>query len=375
MNNELQRNSNYYYVVVAVLASLSVLNTYSNSHGLYFGNISLLIGVLFFLLAIINLLLKGIDSKDIIFVGVILLIWTITKFNSFFSVPILVALAFINCTPWQVIKGYYLANMVCLVITFLLSLVGLSPMRNVMDGVISFGFANENTLGLFTLLISLFYVLELFTLKRETRYFYEKMIFIVFFILLNNFITGDRTVIIVFLFFILFIGIFKLKNKFFTFIIKFFGTVCPILLTYMSYLFSKNYDNSNFYYLLNNLLSNRMYMWNWYYHRIPISWYPSYLKIDQFNFWGTIDGSYAYLIFQSGLVTTLIVCLLLVYCNFLLLKNNENYIFCLLISLEIGALSEDILQSPAIVLVMTFAILTLYPRWIRDSKHTKKFVS
>ena len=371
MNNKLQRNSNYYYIVVAVLASLSVLNTYSNSHDLYFGNISLLIGVLFFLLAIINLLLKGIDSKDIIFVGVILLVWTITKFNSFFSVPILVALAFINCTPWQVIKGYYLANMVCLVITFLLSLVGLSPMRNVVDGVISFGFANENTLGLFTLLISLFYVLELFTLKRETKYFYEKIIFIVFFILLNNFITGDRTVIIVFLFFILFIGIFKLKNKFFIFIIKLFGTVCPLLLTYMSYLFSKNYDNSNFYYSLNNLLSNRMYMWNWYYHRIPISWYPSYLKIDQFNFWGTIDGSYAYLIFQSGLVTTLIVCLLLVYCNFLLLKNNENYIFCLLISLEIGALSEDILQSPAIVLVMTFAILTLYPRWIRDSKHTK----
>lgn len=373
MNNGLQRNSNYYYAVVVVLASLSVLNTYSNSHGLYFGKISLIIGVLFFLLAIINLFLKGINSKNIIFLGVILSVWTITKFNNFFSVPILVALAFINYTPWQVIKGYYLANMICLVITSILSLLGLSPIRNVVDGVISFGFANENTLGLFTLLISLFYTLEIFVLKRETRYFYWKIIFIVFFVLLNNFVTGDRTVILVFLVFIFFIGIFKLKNKFLIFILKFFGTACPIFLTYISYFFSKNYDSSNFYYSLNNLLSNRMYMWNWYYHKIPISWYPSYLKIDQFDFWGTIDGSYAYLIFQSGLVTTLIVCLLLVYCNILLLKNNKNYIFCLLISLEIGAFFEDILQSPAIVLVMTFAVLTLYPKWIKDSKNEKIF--
>jgi len=373
MNNGLQRNSNYYHAVVVVLASLSVLNTYSNSHGLYFGKISLIIGVLFFLLAIINLFLKGINSKNIIFLGVILSVWTITKFNNFFSVPILVALASINYTPWQVIKVYYLANTICLVTTSILSLLGLSPIRNVVDGVISFGFANENTLGLFTLLISLFYTLEIFVLKRETRYFYWKIIFIVFFVLLNNFVTGDRTVILIFLVFIFFIGIFKLKNKFLIFILKFFGTACPIFLTYISYFFSKNYDSSNFYYSLNNLLSNRIYMWNWYYHKIPISWYPSYLKIDQFDFWGTIDGSYAYLIFQSGLVTTLIVCLLLVYCNILLLKNNKNYIFCLLISLEIGAFSEDILQSPAIVLVMTFAVLTLYPKWIKDSKNEKIF--
>ena len=110
-------------------------------------------------------------------------------------------------------------------------------------------------------------------------------------------------------------------------------------------------------------------MWNWYYYKIPITWYSNNLKISQFNFWGTIDGSYTNLLFQSGLVTTVVVCLLLVYSNFLLLKDKKNYIFCLLVSLEIGAFSENILQSPAIIFVMTFVILSLYPKWLNDNKY------
>ena len=247
MDNQVLKHSIYYYAVVIVLTGLSVVNTFSNSHQVYYGKMSILFGAILFLLAVINYLLKGVNLKDIIFVVSILFIWSLTKFNAFFTIPILVALTFVNHTPWQVIKAYYLSNLYCLIITIALALVGISPMRNVIDGIISLGFANENTLGLFTLLISLFYTLEIVILKKKTRRFYIKLCFILVFIILNIFIIADRTVVLVFLLFLLFVGIFKMKNTFLTIILDVFGCLCPLLLTYSSLYLLKNYNKNNFY--------------------------------------------------------------------------------------------------------------------------------
>lgn len=361
MVRQLNFHKIYYYIIVAILASLSLLNTCTNSNG---GSLNAILEETVFILAFFNFFITGIKKNKIIFVVLIFMILLITKFNSFFIVPVLFSLAFVNYTPWDLIRGYNLANLFSLCMTVLLSILGFLPMRNYLDGVISLGYTNENTLGLFTLLISLFYTLEIIMYKSKMKFIRLKIIFIITFVFLNYFIIEDRTVIVVFLVFLLLCYVFKSKINFFVYLTKVLGCLCPILFTYISLFLVKHYDSSNFYFTLNKLLTNRLYMWNWYFERMPISLYPSNLKINLFDFWGTIDGSYVYLLFQSGVLVTIITCSLLVYSNYLLLKNNFNYLFCLLLSLEVCAFSEDILQLPLIVFVMCFALLSIYPNWV-----------
>lgn len=353
----------YYYIIVAILTCLSLINTYSNSHGLNLKILSNILGIIFLILGILNFFINGIKIRKIFFLFLVFTIFCMTKFNNFLILPIFISISFLNYSPQQLIRGYYLSNLWCLVITGIMAMIGLAPMRS-WDGILSLGFSNENTLGLFTLLISLFYLLEIIIKGKAVKHYYCKFFAISIFLLLNLFITMDRTVIVIFILFYILTMFFRIKNVFFKYLLISIECISPILLTYVSILCFTNYRNNNFYFNLNKLLSNRIYMWNWFYNKIPLSLYPSNLKINQFKFWGTVDGSYTYLLFQSGIVTTCIICLLLVYCNFLLLKNRLNYIFSLLVSLEIGAFSENILQLPAIVFIVPFAILALLPNWI-----------
>lgn len=354
----------YYRIFVILLTGLSFINIYSNSHNSYYELPTIVLSAIFLFFGLTRFVIKGISLDKFIFLILILLILIVTKFNSFFIAPLIIAISFVDFSPLEIIKIYYLSNLYCLAITVFLALIGISPMRNPVDGVLSLGFSNENGLGLFMLLIASFYLLEIMSIKKCKRFNY-KIAFIIIFILVNVFITDDRTVVLVFFIFFLSSLLINTKFKRLLKVMGYIACLLPAILIYSSWVFMKNYNNNNFYYALNNLLSNRIIMWNWFYHNIPIMLYPSNLKISQFNYWGTVDGSYAFMLFHSGVMVTIIVCLLLILCNILLVKNGYYYVFCLIFSLELGAFSEDILQSPFIVYVIIFALMSLYPKWLK----------
>lgn len=354
----------YYKLFVILLTSLSFLNVYSNSHNTYYGLLTIILGAIFLFFGLIRFVLEGLNLNKFLFVVFLLLIWLVTKFNSFFLVPIIITISFIGFSPLEIIKIYSSSNLYCLLLTILSALLGISPMKNPIDGVLSLGFSNENTLGLFMLLIASFYLLEMLNCKTYNKSIYYKVAFILLFIFMNTLITDDRTVVFVFLIFLLSSCLIRVKAKSLLKIMGYIACLFPAILTYGSWIAMKNYDNSNFYYALNKILSNRILMWNWFYHNVPITLFPSNLKVNQFNYWGTVDGSYALMLFQSGIMVTIIVCLLLILCNFQLIKKGYYSVFCLIFSLEVGAFSENILQSPVIVYVVVFALMSLYPDWL-----------
>lgn len=360
-------NGIYYKICIFFLTALEFLNVFSNAHNAYYKLPTVILGVLFFSFGIVHFIFNNFSLRKLIFIFSLFIILLISSFNTFFIVPLIIAISFVEFTPFEVIRGYYFSNLYCLVATILLALFGLSPLRNPNDGILSFGFANENTLGLFMLLISSFYLLEIKRGNNHNKYY--KVAFILLFILMDLFVIDDRTVALVFFVFLLLSYLIKAQYGHLLKVICYIGCLLPAILTYGSWIAMKNYNNSSyFYYILNNVLSNRFLMWNWFYRNIPISLFPNSLQVNRFNYWGTVDGSYAKMLLQSGIIITLIVCLLLILCNILLIRHNYYDIFCLLFSLELGAFSENILQLPTIAYVIIFALMSLYPKWLDNSE-------
>lgn len=364
------RGKSTYYIFVFLLTILEFLSVYSSAHNMSFQIYSLITIITASIMGFIGItifLTTEFDLKKIGFLFALFIIYWSSNFNNFWVVPICIAVSFANFTLYDLICAYCTSNLVTLVITVFLAVVGLAPMNNPADGVLSLGFATQSALGLVLTLISFIFVLEIVKYKKNTKYYLFKIFFILFGFILKIVVLDDRTMTWTFLVFLVLIMIFRLNKKFIIILMKIIGLVSPFLLLYISWKLTTNYISSNFFYELDNFFSHRLLMWNWYYQKAPISLFPNTFRLSDFNYWGTIDGSYALLLLQYGIIMALIVCLLLALCNYLLLKYKHYGVFCMMLSLELAAFVENILQFyvGAIPLILMLLILNL--GWLKNN--------
>lgn len=361
------KNSLIYYIFVILLALLEFLSIYSSAHGISLQTYTIVLAGFMGVLGIVTFFTSGISIRKILFLIILLIIYWSSKFNNFWVVPICITIAFVNFNLYDLINAYCISNIFTLILTAFLSIIGVSPIRNPADGVLSLGFATESALGLVITLISFIFVLKLIKYGRNTKYYSLKLLFIVVGILLKIAILEDRTMTWDFFVFLGFTAIFKLNKKIIIPVMKVLGIIIPYVLTYLSWNFTVNFGTSNLLYKLDQLLSYRLLMWNWYYQRVPILLFPNPYRLSDFNYWGTIDGSYTLLLLQYGVVMTLLVCTMLVVCNLLLLKYRYWNIFCMMISLELAAFVENILQFYTGAICLVFILLVLYKGWLKNS--------
>ena len=354
-----------YYFFVCLLTILEFLAIYSSAHSVNLQIYTIITSGIMGILGIITFLTSNFNFRKIIFLIMLFVIYWSSNFNNFWIVPICISVGFVNFTLCDLVDAYCISNLTTLVITILLALIGLAPMRNPADGVLSLGFATQSALGLVITLISFVFVLELIRFKRKTKYYLLKIVFIVLGLALKMMVLEDRTMTWAFFLFLILIGFFKLNKKIIIYFMKVIGIIIPYFLTYISWRFITSYSLTNLFYELDKFFSYRLLMWNWYYKKTSISIFPNSFRLSDFNYWGTIDGSYALLLLQYGVIMTVLVCTLLAICNFLLLKYKYYGVFCMMISLELGAFVENVIQFYTGAIPLVLILLILYIGWIK----------
>lgn len=364
--SQISRNKLVYNIFIFLLTLLELFSIYSSAHSINLQSYTVIISGIMGILGIVIFIWKF-SFKKILFLLALFIVWWSSNFNNFWIVPICISVGFVNFSLCGLINAYCISNIITLIITVLLAVVGLAPMKNSADGILSLGFATESALGLVLTLISFVFVLELVKFGKKTKFYLFKIIFIVFSFILKIVVLEDRTMTWTFLVFLLFILLFRLNKKTFILLMKLVGVIIPYFLTYISWMCTTNYGMSNFLYKVDKLFSYRLLMWNWYYQKVSLKLFPNTFRLSNFNYWGTIDGSYALLLLQYGILMTMLTCSMLAICNFLLLKYKYFGVFCIMFSLELAAFVENILQFYTGAIPLILALLTFYIGWIKNS--------
>lgn len=356
-----------YRAITFLLLLLSVFTIQNNDHNNQFQFIVIIISIIIALLGLVKFTFDGLTFQKIIFIAILVAILCCFKFNNFLVIPACLAIAFVNYSPELVLHSYYISSIWNFIITALIAIIGLSPMTNSSDGVITLGYSNENSLGLIITFLAILFFIQFYKDRMKTHWAYLKLMFVLLTLIVDYFIIDDKTMIVVFAFFILLSLLLKANNFLALFIAKVIGIILPFFLLYMSFVFTENYGSTQLSLRLNEMLSNRLYMWNWYYQKMGISFLPPSTRLSGFNFWGTIDGSYTLFLLQYGIVLTILITFALLVSNYLLLKNNKHTLFSIMLSFELGAFCENVLQFYTLTFVLIFAICAIYPGWTKKN--------
>lgn len=370
MNEYLKVNlrNRTYKAITFLLLILSIFTIQNNNHNNQFQFIVIIVSLAIAILGFIEILFSGLTFQKIIFNLLIVVILFIFKFNNFLVIPACLAIAFINYSPELVVHSYYISSIWNLIVTCLTAIVGFGPMFNSSDGVLTLGYSNENSFGLVITFLALLFYIQLKLYKSRTNWFYIKIVFIFLTLFIDYFVIDDKTMFIVFIAFVVLSILLKSNKLVVLILVKFIGIILPFSLLYLSWLFTKDFGSMQNSFKINEIMSNRLYMWNWYYQKMGVSFLPPSLHLSGFDFWGTIDGSYTLFLLQYGVCLTILVTILLAICNYLLYKNNKYILFSLMLSFELGAFCENILQFYTLTFVLIFAICSIYPGWgNRDS--------
>lgn len=365
MNNEKVTEDKLYKIVTFLLLVLSVFTIQNNNHNNQFQIVVIVTSIILLIVGFIEIGLKGSIVKKSIYVLGLIIVLFIFKFNNFLIIPTCLAIVFINYSPDLMLKSYCFSVEWNLIITFLLSVVGYSPLRNSSNGVITLGFSNENNLGLLITFLSIIFFTQLFHGNSSMYVRILKIVFIALTVFTDYFIIDDKTMVLVFFVFFVLLLFFRKINRAKVFIAQILAIVVPFYLLYESWILTRNFGNSELSFKLNEELSNRLFMWNWYYQKMGINLFPSTNKLTGYNFWGTIDGSYILFLLQYGIIFAFMICILLAISNYLLCKKNNYLFYSILLSFEISAFSENVLQFYTLTFILIFSMCSLYPGWLK----------
>lgn len=365
MNMEQPFKDKIFNLVSFLLLVLSIFTIQNNNHNNQFQIVIVAVSAVLFVLGIIKLGLDGLTIKKICYIISLIIVLFIFRFNNFLMVPFCLVISFISFSPYLMVKAYYFAARWNLIVTFILAIVGYAPMFNPSDGVITVGFSNENSLGMLITFTSILLLVQVIKKKERNLVKSLKIIFIATIVFINYSVIDDKTMTFVFLLFIILTLFFKKSSEIKLIIAKIVGLIIPFFLLSESWLLTKNFGTTDLSLRLNERLSNRLFMWNWYYQKMGVSIFPPFNKLGEYNFWGTIDGSYTLLLLQYGILFAVTTCIALAISNYLLCKNGYYILYSIMISFEVGAFCENVLQFYTLTFIFVFSICSLCPGWLR----------
>ena len=261
------------------------------------------------------------------------------------------ALAFIDCDMFYVVKVYMISNVIFFAIYMTMNLVGIRETEFV-RGRNDFGYGNPNSafIAMFTIWISYLYCkfddLEIFDIA-----------ILLFFAFLMYKETNTRTGLITVVAITAIIPIIKflrIDNKFMKNVIAAF----PILISLFSLVIALVFEKNSF---LNDVLSSRPLYWNKYLahpvNGLTFFGHPSdvkeYLFVPKLPF----DSGYLTLMYTFGIFGFVIFIGLYAYMIYKLCEENRKRDIIFIIAIQIYAFAEsmftDIATNLAIVLIVT----------------------
>lgn len=299
---------------------------------------------------------------DLIFILVLLFLTCTYKFSYFSALLLAFAIPLMMLTPCEVLDVYKYVIIGQLVVCFICGLLGFTPMYNVQDGVITFGFVNENSFGMLLAVLCL-----LFFFKNGTFKFRKaNLLFFALTILIESLLIHDDTAIVMFVMF--WIIILLNSTRFFkdNLILKTIYTVLPAFLCVLAFYVGFHYSvvGSNWLNLLNNIATARPYIWNYYLTIQPLKLFKNYFVLDKNINYGAFDGAYVYLGFFEGLIMLSIIVVGLCLANYRLIKNNQYSSLTFMLIFEVAGFSENVLINQSQSFALAFAILAFYKGWL-----------
>lgn len=301
---------------------------------------------------------------SILFFLFLLIILVIFQFSYFTFNIFSLVMAFSNVRKNDIVRIYKYLAITQLLFGFIFSILGPLPMKNYVTGVFTFGFVNENMTGI---LLAVFVLCEFFKNDGQVPFNKLDLLLLIVVLAIENFLLRDSTAFIMIILFCVFIFFFKSrlgKNKIFEFICIFLPLILVILSFYVSY----NFNTASWINKLNDVLSGRIYIWNYYVSNYPLTLFPSGWQINNSIFDGAFDNVYIYLgVFQGKLmlaVTILGLCI----ANHKLVKQNEFGILAFMLVFEIAGFSENVLFNFNESFALILAFLAFSPEWMNVKK-------
>lgn len=354
-----------YNTILTVLITVLTLKEYS----LMFTNSPYMavitngvLGIMFFMYVLKLTSNEKITVNDSVFILLLLLIIFFLRKKQLLELCV-ICLAFLPLSPNETIKIYRNSSALALLIAFVYGLLT-GKLYSLDRGTFTMGMGNENSAGFLLALIATIILLDSQGANKK-----KSVSFYILVMIVENFVFGDRTALIML---VLFPLILKIMYKFsMTKFLKLGVIIFPGIMAYATYWMTINFPRYGFLVTLNHLLSDRINIWNYYFTRMPIS-LISKNKIFVVSTWGSdytphqglFDGSYAYILYSIGIAFMIIYILGLSLCNYKLLKSNQLGMLALIVTLEVAGFSENGLFSYAFSFGSIFALMGYHETWL-----------
>lgn len=264
----------------------------------------------------------------------------------------------------ELLRAFWFGTFLGFFMVVLASFVGILPIKDINDTFV-FGFENPNTPGLYiATLVSINMVFKWYSMKIWDCFATGVSLFVII-VLLKDYTAA--MMLFIFLIFYIFKKTTKKVIKHGAMKIVLF--LCPFMLLLSTYYLANNFGKYNFISKLNEIITSRPSIWNYYLQNYPISlWGNDVQKNYIFSIYrvgnGAFDGLYLYLPMTAGIIISVIIFFLVERGLWSIVRTErvELITFCLIYILM--AFSENMFimyyQSPAILLL----ILSCNKMWI-----------
>lgn len=292
------------------------------------------------------------------FICIMITIVFLVKGDSYIVTLFLIGSYVLILNVEEVLKVYFVSVLTAFSIVAMLSLAKVFPLTTA-DGILVFGFRNQNTAGFYIALVFIIYL----TLRWQLRNTVTIILGLVlsFFLIkaLNDF-TAASIILVDILFYVLdksFHAIYKWT------LVRWLIVASPILLTAITFWIGFNYTRYSILSTLNVIFTSRPMIWNYYLTQYPLSFFGTNIGEVTFNTIGNgaFDGAYAYYALVHGMFVFCIIIIILTKSLITVSKSNNVKMISLMMTLIVAAFSENIpftgFQSPLLPIAILISVM------------------
>lgn len=312
------------------------------------------------LLSIVILVKRKIDIKMFVFLILVFISAIISDDRSLVKLPFLL-MAFNGIEFNEFIKKDFIFRIILVCILFLFNGLGITDngILEIRNGFVrnSFGLGHPNSFAFYLTIISLdYYYIES---KKNNPNILRPFLFSLLMIFFIFLFVGSRTnILIISLFSILFLARNKITLKSSSFFSYAFG-ICMILSVILAYIYN---PNNNVLSVLDNILSRRLYLSNYFLNNYNITLFGNKVITSKFY---ALDNAYINLFIRYGIVLSFYLIIMFKNASKKLIKNKEYVLVIVLAIFSIYGLSETPMYIPAknpYILLLSFS-------WISNRKN------
>ena len=239
----------------------------------------------------------------------------------------------------KVTRDLGISNIIIFICVAFMSVIGVAPTHVLIGGqsYLTLGFKNPNTLS-----ILLFSLVAIYTYNNYEKMGFKEIVFTLLICIFVFVIFQSRSFIIVtvglFLLEIIDKYLIKLSSLNKIWFFRILTLLMPMIITYISYFLSVNWNRYDLLRKINLLFSWRFWLWSKYTTAYKIT--PFGLNFDwETN--GTLDNGYLVLLFRYGWVIWILYILIFTYTFYKAYKNDNSKLILLLIAYYIYFFTES----------------------------------